>query len=64
MRQTFRFCLVYAIAWLPFVASYLILLSGRMSYAHTLGSDYELKPIPLAAGKNPIILDHLAYDRS
>jgi hypothetical protein len=35
-----------------------------MSYAHTLGSDYELKPIPLAAGKNPIILDHLAYDRS
>jgi len=26
MRQTFRFWLVYAIAWLPFVASYLILL--------------------------------------
>jgi DNA-binding LytR/AlgR family response regulator len=26
MRQTFRFWLVYGIAWLPFVASYLILL--------------------------------------
>jgi LytTr DNA-binding domain len=26
MRQTFRFWLLYAIAWLPFVASYLILL--------------------------------------
>jgi len=26
MRKTFRFWLVYAIAWLPFVASYLILL--------------------------------------
>jgi DNA-binding beta-propeller fold protein YncE len=41
-----------------------ILVSGWMSYAHTVASDYELKPIPLAAGKSPIILDHLAYDRA
>jgi len=41
-----------------------VLVLVRMSFAHTVGSDYELKPIPLAAGKSPIILDHLAYDRS
>ena len=41
-----------------------ILVSCRLSYAHTVASDYELKPIPLAGGKSPIILDHLAYDRS
>jgi DNA-binding beta-propeller fold protein YncE len=46
------------------VALLVILVSGWALYAHTVGSDYELKPIPLGAGKSPIVLDHLAYDQS
>ena len=41
-----------------------ILFSSQISYAHTVASGYELKPIPLTDGKSPIILDHLAYDRA
>jgi DNA-binding beta-propeller fold protein YncE len=32
--------------------------------AHTVGSDYEVKPIPLLDKSGAIVLDHLAYDRS
>jgi len=32
--------------------------------AHTIVSDYDLKPIPLPGANGVIVLDHLAYDRA
>jgi DNA-binding beta-propeller fold protein YncE len=32
--------------------------------AHSIPTEYKLKPIPLHGGNGPIVLDHLAYDQS
>jgi DNA-binding beta-propeller fold protein YncE len=42
----------------------IVLVVGTSLTAHTVGSDYEVKPIPLRDKNGVIVLDHLAYDRS
>ena len=43
-----------------------VVLSIGSTYveAHSVPTDYKLKPIPLHGGSAPIVLDHLAYDQS
>jgi DNA-binding beta-propeller fold protein YncE len=40
------------------------LVNSEPLHAHTVATDYEVKPIPLLSGSDTIILDHLAYDPS
>jgi DNA-binding beta-propeller fold protein YncE len=50
----------------PALALAAIVLSTGGAYlgAHSVATDYKLKPIPLLAKSGMIMLDHLAYDRS
>ena len=59
MNRALKFAQVAAIAVIQ-----IVLIRGARLNAHTVGTDYELKAIPLLDKSSVIVLDHLAYDRS
>ena len=59
MNRALKFAQVAAIAVIQ-----IVLIRGVRLNAHTVGTDYELKAIPLLDKSSVIVLDHLAYDRS
>jgi DNA-binding beta-propeller fold protein YncE len=42
----------------------IFLTDSKVLDAHTIVSDYDLKPISLPGGNGVVLLDHLAYDRA
>jgi DNA-binding beta-propeller fold protein YncE len=59
MNRALKFAQVAAIAVIQ-----IVLISSAQLNAHTVGTDYELKQIPLLDKSGVIVLDHLAYDQS
>jgi hypothetical protein len=57
--RAFKLTKLCALAFMP-----IVFLASKRLDAHTVASDYELKPIPLLSGTRMIVLDHLAYDGS
>src|SRR5438477_12837985 len=57
--RVFRFA-----KWCTRAGMAIVLIPGAHLNAHTVGTDYELKAIPLLDKSSVIVLDHLAYDRS
>ena len=55
-RKLVKFC---AIVSLP-----TFMTDSKVLDAHTIVSDYELKPISLPGANGVVVLDHLAYDRA
>jgi DNA-binding beta-propeller fold protein YncE len=46
------------------LAAFVLSVGGAFLEAHSVPTNYKLKPIPLHGGDGAVVLDHLAYDRS